>query len=123
MLLYPTEGNDKTIESILREELKEDGPNFKIRAVRKLQNKGMAIICGKEQEFDQLKKTIESNDSLKKNITVRLPGKRLPSLIIYDLPNDTTNKDVQTALKAYTNTHEDLRLRFWSRRSSCRLRT
>ncbi|KAF8791598.1 putative 115 kDa protein in type-1 like protein [Argiope bruennichi] len=112
MLLYPTEENDKTIESILREELKEDGPNFKIRVVRKLQNKGLAIVCDKEQEFDQLKRTIESNDSLKKNITVRLPGKRLPSLIIYDLPNDTTNKDVQTALKAYTNMQEDLRLRF-----------
>ncbi|KAF8786034.1 hypothetical protein HNY73_011510 [Argiope bruennichi] len=69
------------------------------------------VSC-KEKEFDQLKRTIESNDSLKKNITVRLPGKRLPSLIIYDLPNDTTNKDVQTALKAYTNMQEDMRLRF-----------
>ncbi|KAF8797275.1 hypothetical protein HNY73_001560 [Argiope bruennichi] len=110
MLLYPTEENDKTIESIIREELKEDGSNFKIKAVKKLQNKGLAIVCDKEQQFDQLKKAIESNDSLRKKISVRLPGKRFSSLNKYDLPNDTTNKDVQTALKAYLNMQKDLRL-------------
>ncbi|GBO01015.1 hypothetical protein AVEN_151531-1 [Araneus ventricosus] len=64
------------------------------------------------QQLEKLRETILSNDILKKNISLRLPGKRYPSLIIYDLTNDTTNEDVQIALKAYSNWGEDLRLRF-----------
>ncbi|GBN13674.1 hypothetical protein AVEN_140049-1 [Araneus ventricosus] len=51
-------------------------------------------------------------ESMEQSSQFGLPGKRYPSLIIYDLPNDTTNEDVQNALKAYSNWGEDLRLRF-----------
>ncbi|GBN91642.1 hypothetical protein AVEN_90173-1 [Araneus ventricosus] len=112
LLLYPSEETDKEIEEILTEELKVDSANFRFKNVRKIQNKGLAIVWDKHQQLEKLRETILSNNILKKNISLRLPGKRYPSLIIYDLPNDTTNEDVQIALKAYSNWGEDLRLRF-----------
>ncbi|GBM38971.1 hypothetical protein AVEN_271079-1 [Araneus ventricosus] len=44
LLLYPSEENDKEIEEILTEELEVDSTNFRFKNVRKIQNKGLAIV-------------------------------------------------------------------------------
>ncbi|GBO12448.1 hypothetical protein AVEN_160632-1 [Araneus ventricosus] len=41
-----------------------------------------------------------------------MPGKRHPSIIIYDLPNTITDQEVQEALRTYTEDAENIRTRF-----------
>ncbi|GBN98258.1 hypothetical protein AVEN_43837-1 [Araneus ventricosus] len=41
-----------------------------------------------------------------------MPGKRHPSIILYDLPNTITDQEVQEALRTYTEDGENLRTRF-----------
>ncbi|GBN96433.1 hypothetical protein AVEN_63122-1 [Araneus ventricosus] len=55
---------------------------------------------------------IQKSDTLKDKITSRLPAKRHPSIIIYDIPNDTTDEEIQASLKANTGIEKDLKLRF-----------
>ncbi|GBM70548.1 hypothetical protein AVEN_174160-1 [Araneus ventricosus] len=66
LLLYPSEENDKEIEEILTEELKVDSANFRFKNIRKIQNKGLAIVWDKHQQLEKLRETILSNDILKK---------------------------------------------------------
>ncbi|GBM10073.1 hypothetical protein AVEN_92903-1 [Araneus ventricosus] len=66
LLLYPSEENDKEIEEILTEEFKVDSTNFRFKNVRKIQNKGLAIVWDKHQQLEKLRETILSNDILKK---------------------------------------------------------
>ncbi|GBM03708.1 hypothetical protein AVEN_134933-1 [Araneus ventricosus] len=66
LLLYPSEENDKEIEEIITKELKVDSANFRFKNVRKIQNKGLAIVWDKHQQLEKLRETILSNDILKK---------------------------------------------------------
>ncbi|GBN70173.1 hypothetical protein AVEN_148567-1 [Araneus ventricosus] len=66
LFLYPSEENDKEIEEILTEELKVDSAIFRFKNVRKIQNKGLAIVWDKYQKLEKLRETILSNNILKK---------------------------------------------------------
>ncbi|GBM23154.1 hypothetical protein AVEN_147072-1 [Araneus ventricosus] len=55
---------------------------------------------------------LDGDNSAKEKVSYRMPGKRHPSIIIYDLPNTITDQEVQEALRTYTEDGENLRTRF-----------
>ncbi|GBL75331.1 hypothetical protein AVEN_194542-2-1, partial [Araneus ventricosus] len=55
---------------------------------------------------------LDKGNSTKGKFSHRMPGKRHPSIILYDLPNTITDQKVQEALRTYTEDGENLRIRF-----------
>ncbi|GBN02572.1 hypothetical protein AVEN_89534-1 [Araneus ventricosus] len=108
-----TEGttHSKTnLETLLRKEL--SCQEVRLHNIKPLRNEGIAISCKDENDIKTLMDRIQKSDTLKDKIASRLPAKRHPSIIIYDIPNDTTDEEIQASLKANTGIEKDLKLRF-----------
>ncbi|GBM42511.1 hypothetical protein AVEN_80023-1 [Araneus ventricosus] len=104
----------KGIEHLLRENLSCNEISFSnIKTVR---NNGIAITCRKEEDVQALLDKIENSESLNNVITARKPVKRHPSIIIYGIPDQTTNEEVQDSLRHHTGIDKDLKIRFKLRR-------
>ncbi|GBO36331.1 hypothetical protein AVEN_33273-1 [Araneus ventricosus] len=100
----------KGIEHLLRENLSCNEISFSnIKTVR---NNGIAITCRKEEDVQALLDKIENSESLNNVITARKPAKRHPSIIIYGIPDQTTNEEVQDSLRHHTGIDKDLKIRF-----------
>ncbi|GBM25447.1 hypothetical protein AVEN_235847-1, partial [Araneus ventricosus] len=101
-------------EHLLRENLSCNEISFSnIKTVR---NNGIAITCRKEEDVQALLDKIENSESLNNVITARKPVKRHPSIIIYGIPDQTTNEEVQDSLRHHTGIDKDLKIRFKLRR-------
>ncbi|GBN61260.1 hypothetical protein AVEN_94210-1 [Araneus ventricosus] len=59
-----------------------------------------------------IRPTLDGDNSAKEKVSHRMPGKRHPSIILYDLPNTITDQEVQETLRTYTEDGENLRTPF-----------
>ncbi|GBM80700.1 hypothetical protein AVEN_137221-1 [Araneus ventricosus] len=111
LLLYPMKSAEKEeVLEILKREIAR--PSTKIKYVQKIKNKGVAVRLERDQEVEELIQTINSKETLKSTIETKKPGKRHPSIIIYNLPDETIEDEVQEALAINADIKERLNIRF-----------
>ncbi|GBO01274.1 hypothetical protein AVEN_22290-1 [Araneus ventricosus] len=98
ILLNPkgTAENKTPVEEILKKELSKPGSN--IQNIKKVQNKGLVVFCDKEEDIFNLVTSITDKEALAAKIETKAPSKRHPSLIVYDIPNSTTEEELQQAI-------------------------
>ncbi|GBM15682.1 hypothetical protein AVEN_262861-1 [Araneus ventricosus] len=80
------------VEEIFKKEF------FNIQNIKKVQNKGLVSVCYKEEVISKLVTSITEKEDLAAKIETKAPGKRHPSLIVCDIPNSTTEKELQQAI-------------------------
>ncbi|GBM32722.1 Putative phosphoenolpyruvate synthase [Araneus ventricosus] len=111
LLLYPMKSAEKEeVLEILKREIAR--PSTKIKDVQKIKNKGVAVQLERDQDVEELIQAINSKETLKSTIETKKPGKRHPSIIIYNLPDETTEDEVQEALAINADIKERLNIRF-----------
>ncbi|GBM83308.1 hypothetical protein AVEN_261145-1 [Araneus ventricosus] len=104
------EGNNKDIEAILRKELPQEMAN-KIKLVRETYKREIAVEYHGEEDVGTIKESIKSIESLNNNVSTRPPGKRHPSLVIYDVPEAATIEEIQKTAGTYSEEGMSLLLR------------
>ncbi|GBM43290.1 hypothetical protein AVEN_220821-1 [Araneus ventricosus] len=111
LLLYPMKSAEK--EEVLEIPEREIArPSTKIKDVQKIKNKGVAVQLERDQDVEELVQTINSKETLKSTMETKKPVKRHPSIIIYNLPDETTEGEVQEALAINADIKERLNIRF-----------
>ncbi|GBN07815.1 hypothetical protein AVEN_208377-1 [Araneus ventricosus] len=113
ILVYPAKDSSEatSVEEILKNTIRPEA-NVKIREFRKVKNQGVAVSCDSVKDIQSIISRLDGDNSAKEKVSHRMPGKRHPSIIIYDLPNTITDQEVQEALRTYTEDGENLRTRF-----------
>ncbi|GBN56824.1 hypothetical protein AVEN_39281-1 [Araneus ventricosus] len=82
-------------------------------------NKGrIAISLQSSSDIKNFQSKPEENINLKSSITTKLPTKRSPSLILYNIPISTKEEEIQESLMAQLNLTSPLNLRFKFRGNS-----
>ncbi|GBN99318.1 hypothetical protein AVEN_184966-1 [Araneus ventricosus] len=112
ILVYPAKDSSEaaSVEEILKNTIRPEA-NVKIREFRKVKNQGVAVSCDSVKDIQSIISRLDGDNSAKEKVSHRMPGKRHPSIIIYDLPNTITDQEVQEALRTYTEDGENLRTR------------
>ncbi|GBN34854.1 hypothetical protein AVEN_270633-1, partial [Araneus ventricosus] len=86
--------------------------DFKINTTKNI-NKGLAAALQSEEEQTKLQTTISNNPNLNSKLTTKIPGKRNPSIIVYNLLNSTSEEDLFTV-----STQLKIRFKFSGRTKS-----
>ncbi|GBO12314.1 hypothetical protein AVEN_188917-1 [Araneus ventricosus] len=109
LLIYPTEEDTESVRNLLLKEL----PNPpSLTATRSIKNNGLAIVLQNTQQREDLIKSISDNPALNTKVTSKLPGKRHPSLILYNVPRNLPEEDIQKTLQDATSTDKAFKIRF-----------
>ncbi|GBM03542.1 hypothetical protein AVEN_95429-1 [Araneus ventricosus] len=103
-------GNHMGVEEILKKELSK--PDFNIQNIKKVQNKGLLVVCDKEEDISKLVTSITDKEDSAAKIETKAPGKRHPSLKVYGIPNLTTEEEMQQAIVDLLALPNPLKLRF-----------
>ncbi|GBL72985.1 hypothetical protein AVEN_128159-1 [Araneus ventricosus] len=113
ILVYPAKDSSEatSVEEILKNTIWPEA-SVKIREFRKVKNQGVAVSCDSVKDIQSIISGLDGDNSAKAKVSHRMPGKRHPSIILYDLPNTITDQEVQQALRTYTEDGENLRIRF-----------
>ncbi|GBM81600.1 hypothetical protein AVEN_82331-1 [Araneus ventricosus] len=113
ILVYPAKDSSEatSVEEILNNTIRPEA-NVKIREFREVKNQGVAVSCDSVKDIQSIISRLDGDNSAKEKVSHRMPGKRHPSIIIYDLPNTITDQEVQEALRTYTEDGENLRTLF-----------
>ncbi|GBO29950.1 hypothetical protein AVEN_209775-1 [Araneus ventricosus] len=113
ILVYPAKDSSEatSVEEILKNTIRPEA-NVKIREFTKVKNQGVAVSCDSVKDIQSIISRLDGDNSAKEKVSHRMPGKRHPNIILYDLPNTITDQEVQEALRTYTEDGENLRTRF-----------
>ncbi|GBO20535.1 hypothetical protein AVEN_248881-1 [Araneus ventricosus] len=104
-------GEQEDPQNILKYGLPVEERN-KIKTVRRTQKGGLAVVFHKAEDVSGITDKILSSEGISSKFSARPPGKRHPSLIIYDGPSSTDIKHIQIAASSYSEDSHLLRLRF-----------
>ncbi|GBN36246.1 hypothetical protein AVEN_233535-1 [Araneus ventricosus] len=110
ILLYPNSKSNSNITDILNEELQPQ--DFHPTNIRPIKGKGLAISLKSSKDIDNLQLKISGNENLKSLIKIKNPEKRLPSLIVYNIPSSIKEETVQEAVMAQLHLPIPLKTRF-----------
>ncbi|GBO29931.1 hypothetical protein AVEN_264258-1 [Araneus ventricosus] len=110
ILLYPTTNSTSNLSEILNEALSPR--DFNPTNIKPLRGNGLAISFQTSSQIKQFQSKLEENNNLKSSFSTKLPTKRSPSFIIYNVPNPTKEAVIQEALKTQLNLTNPLNLRF-----------
>ncbi|GBM63096.1 hypothetical protein AVEN_68548-2-1, partial [Araneus ventricosus] len=72
----------------------------------------LVAVCDKEEDIYKLVTAITDKEDLAAKIETKAPGKQHPSLIVYDIQNSTTEKELQHAIVDLLAMPNPLKLRF-----------
>ncbi|GBO16703.1 hypothetical protein AVEN_209461-1 [Araneus ventricosus] len=106
--------NETPVEEILKKELSK--LDFNIKNIKKVQNAGLVVVCDKEEDISKLVSSITDKEDLAAKIETKGPGKRHPSLIVYDIPNSILEEELHQAIVNRLALPNPLKLRFKLRR-------
>lgn len=93
ILIYPNNKETK-LEKVLEEKLGKK--NSKFKSIKKIRNRGLAITMNSEEDLEEMKIKLEEEET--SNICIKVPFKRNPKLIIYNVPEDIVEEDIQKEL-------------------------
>ncbi|GBL89812.1 hypothetical protein AVEN_175082-1, partial [Araneus ventricosus] len=110
ILLYPTTNLTSNLSEMLNEALSPR--DFNPTNIKPLRGNGLAISFQTSSQIKQFQSKLEENNNLKSSISTKLPTKRSPSFILYNVPNPTKEAAIQEALKIQLNLTNPLNLRF-----------
>ncbi len=102
VIIYPNEENkdltSEQLKSKVKNELnlKEIG-NIGIKNIRKIGNNGIIIECNNRSECGKLEKNI--NQKIKHLCEAKIPNKKNPRVIIYNLFNDNQNQNKESLMQ------------------------
>ncbi|GBN13584.1 hypothetical protein AVEN_173176-1 [Araneus ventricosus] len=94
----------------------------KFKNIKKIKNEGSVIAFESNEDTDILKSEITENSTLNSKIVIKTPGKLHPSAILYDLPSDIGEEEIQLAIQANSPIRGKLKLRFKYKGSSAGLK-
>ncbi|GBM88881.1 hypothetical protein AVEN_134143-1 [Araneus ventricosus] len=97
ILLFPNSTNSGELTEILNKELHPK--EFNTTNIKPIKGNGLAISFKSNSDMLNLQTKIESNANLRDLIKSKSPAKRLPSIIVHNVPNSTTVVTLQEALK------------------------
>ncbi|GBO39771.1 hypothetical protein AVEN_19987-1 [Araneus ventricosus] len=110
ILLFPNSTNSGELTEILNKELHPE--EFNTTNIKPIKGNGLAISFKSKSDMLNLQTKIESNANLRVLIKSKSPAKRLPSLIVQNVPNSTTVVTLQEALKVQLHLSAPPKLRF-----------
>ncbi|GBM50210.1 hypothetical protein AVEN_134782-1 [Araneus ventricosus] len=110
ILLYPNSKSISNLTDLLNEELQPK--DFHLTNIRPIRGKGLAISLKSSKDIDNFHLKITGNENLKSSIKIKNPAKRLPSLIVYNIPSSIKEETVQEAMMARLDLPIPLKIRF-----------
>ncbi|GBN51090.1 hypothetical protein AVEN_85973-1 [Araneus ventricosus] len=110
ILLYPTTNSSSNLSELLNETLPPR--DFHPTNIKPLRGNGLAMSFLSPSHIKNFQSKLEENINLKSSIKTKLPTKRSPSCILYNVPITTKEKVIQEALKSQLNLSSPLKLRF-----------
>ncbi|GBM54919.1 hypothetical protein AVEN_77827-1 [Araneus ventricosus] len=110
ILIYPTTNSSSNLSELLNEALPPG--DFNPTNIKPIRGNGLAISFQTPSHIKKFQSKLEENNNLKPSITTKLPTKRSPRFIIYNVQNSTKEAEIQEALKAQLNLSNPLNLRF-----------
>ncbi|GBN52284.1 hypothetical protein AVEN_51171-1 [Araneus ventricosus] len=108
LLIYPKSNSNLT--DLLNEELQPQ--DFHLTNIKPIKGKGLAISLKSSTDIDNFHLKIAGNENLKSLIKIKNPTKRLPSLIVYNIPSSIKEETVQEAMMAQLGLPIPLKIRF-----------
>ncbi|GBM22698.1 hypothetical protein AVEN_81460-1 [Araneus ventricosus] len=116
ILLFPSSSSSKNLTALLNEELLSK--DFNPTNIKSIKGNGLAITFKSTKDLVNLQSKIDGNENLKSLIKSKRPAKRLPSLIVYNIPSSTKEEAIQEAIMNQLALPDPLKLRFNFRGSS-----
>ncbi|GBN90815.1 hypothetical protein AVEN_36622-1 [Araneus ventricosus] len=110
ILLYPTSSSSSNLSELLNEALPPK--DFIPTNIKPIRGNGFAISFQSQSHIKNFQSKLEENSNLKSSIRTKLPTKRSPSLILYNIPISTKEVEIQEALKTQLHLTSRLNLRF-----------
>ncbi|GBN05509.1 hypothetical protein AVEN_36999-1 [Araneus ventricosus] len=110
ILLFPNSTSSGNLSDILNKELQPE--EFNTTNIKPIKGNGLAISFKSNSDMINLQTKIDSNVNLKELIKSKSPAKRLPSLIVHNVPSSTTEETLQEALRDQLHLSAPLNLRF-----------
>ncbi|GBM80367.1 hypothetical protein AVEN_3889-1, partial [Araneus ventricosus] len=115
ILLYPKEKD--SFEGPLREFLSEEVPSthsiFKnVRKLKNIKNNGIAVIVNNKLQQQEFLEELQNIHSIKTKVSPILPAVKHPSAILYNIPNNVNEEEIQKELKTVTHQESNLKVRF-----------
>ncbi|GBN12021.1 hypothetical protein AVEN_82896-1 [Araneus ventricosus] len=110
ILLFPNSTSSGNLSDILNKELQPE--EFNTTNTKPIKGNGLAISFKSNSDMINLQTKIDSNVNLKELIKSKSPAKRLPSLIVHNVPSSTTEETLQEALRDQLHLSAPLNLRF-----------
>lgn len=115
ILLYPKEKD--SFEGPLREFLSEEVPSshsiFKnVRKLKKIKNNGIAVIVNNKLQQQEFLEELQNIPSIQTKVSSILPAVKHPSAILYNIPNNVKEEEIQKELKTVTHQESNLKVRF-----------
>ncbi|GBM78622.1 hypothetical protein AVEN_155588-1 [Araneus ventricosus] len=92
-LLYPTSNSKSNLTDLLNVELQPK--DFHPTNIRPIRGKGLAISLKSSTDIDNFHLKITRNANRKSSIKIKKPAKRLPSLIVYNIPSSIKEENIQ----------------------------
>lgn len=92
VVIYPSDSNASSdvTQTFVQECIKPNELKIQIRSLRKIRNGGVVIETNSKEDVEKLK---ESAPLKSKGYTIANPRKRLPRVIAYGVPNDTSEDE------------------------------
>ncbi|GBO17150.1 hypothetical protein AVEN_66607-1 [Araneus ventricosus] len=97
ILLFPNSTTSGKLTEILNKELHPE--EFNTTNIKPIKGNILVISFKSNSDMLNLQTKIDSNANLRDLIKSKSPAKRLPSLIVHNVPNSTTVETLQEALK------------------------
>ncbi|GBN84931.1 hypothetical protein AVEN_265767-1 [Araneus ventricosus] len=110
ILLYPTSNSNLTLPDLLSETI--TSKDFNPVEIKLIRGNGLAVTLQSQEDIVKLTSKIEANSILNSAITPKFPGKRNPSIIIYNIPSTINEEAIQEALKSQFHLYNTLNARY-----------
>jgi len=97
-----------------------------INRVQNISKGGLLIECETKEEIDRLSQELKTN--LAVNMDIKIPEKKKPKVIIYNLSNDDQKEEIEEAIHNYLatttgmTTQDEVRFKFFTKAKSANLR-
>ncbi|GBM28836.1 hypothetical protein AVEN_43560-1 [Araneus ventricosus] len=93
-------------------------PEVQIQNIKQVRSNVLAVSMATSNDSEKLIAEITSNEILNSSMTIKIPKKRHPSVIVYNVQNDVEESEIQQAFRKCTFNETDLKFRFKFKGSS-----
>ncbi|GBL80800.1 hypothetical protein AVEN_26235-1 [Araneus ventricosus] len=110
LLLHPVHDSSIEIPVILSEAIPSS--NYNIHNIRPISKSGFVITLNSEDNKIKLNTAILKMPDISSKVTIKNPGKRHPSIFLYNVPSNISDEEIQLHLQAFQTNQGPLKIRF-----------